>query len=89
MSEKEGADAEAKLTRGASEAGEGRPDAPLADFRGSAWLADLLADRRRVPVAPSRLVWALRCGSSGPNANLPCISWAHQPSATSARPQCL
>ena len=40
MPEKEGADAEAKLTRGASEAGEGRPDAPLADFRGSAWLAD-------------------------------------------------
>lgn len=40
MPKKEGADAEAKLTRGASEAGQGRPDPPLTDFRGSAWLAD-------------------------------------------------
>lgn len=37
---KEGADIEAKLTCGVSEAGQGRTDPPLTDFRGSAWLAD-------------------------------------------------
>lgn len=37
---KEGADIEAKLTRGVSEAGQGRTGPPLTDFRGSAWLAD-------------------------------------------------